>query len=1618
MATADDPAATPPGLLARMAALRRIALAVVRPTGPSEAAFLHGLLAEVTAALPADGALVAVFGNAQRTTLRTLAARLDGQELPDFEYPVQGSPCQRVVGLDTQPQFRYFARGVLAEVDPGSDFAAAGLDAYAAFPLTDAHGAPLGVLAALARAPIAGGDADHAELVLNVVAGRLAGELERRQAMNVLRDTALAVSSARGETIFDELVRMLAASLELEFAFVARHESADPDHLTMVALYGDGRIVNGLRYAIAPTPCRTVLGQQFRVYPADLAARFPDDPDVLEKGAESYAGMPLTGTGGDSLGVIAVGSRRPLRDVAQVQAVLELFAVRAGAEIERLRALEGLRRSEASYRAIFDSAASAIFVHDWDTFALLDANRRACEDHGRTREELLSAHPEELMAGAAPYDLAHAVQRLQQARLGHCPPFEWQVRVKDGRLRWWEIHLKPAQLDGRPCILAFSHDITARKAAEQLVRASEEQHRSIFNASVDGMLVKDADNRVVDVNEAYLRMHGFTRDELVGSCLLDRLPAPLRAQCKLLLPQVMAGTPCHFEAQTLRRDGSLLDVEIHGVRVVYGGQVRALVIMRDITERKRTEARLRASEAQYRAMFDVSDDALMLWDGSLKRVDVNRAHQVIFGYEREDVVGRAFEGLDWPAEMAQQRLELLTRALAGEASRTELEALRKDGRRIHTELRTIPFMHRGEPHVLQIARDVTERVAAEARLRESAAQYRAIFEASADALILWDRDYRRVDVNAAYQRLYGWSREEVVGRGFEVYSDASTHVEPRRDLVRRALAGESCRAELEGIDREGRRIVTEIRTVPFQHRGEPHVLAIARDITERTRAEEQLRASEEQYRAIFNTSADAIVLWDVDARVVDVNRAYTRIYGFERDEVIGNRLDDWLPPAMAAARKACMRAALAGEERVVETTTLRKNGEAFDVELRYFPIRHRGEPHVLAIGRDITERKNAEAKLRQSEEQYRAIFNASEDAMVLWNDRLQRVDVNAAHQRLYGFARDEVLGRAYEHLPYQPELAAARLDLVRRAFAGESCQAELQALRRDGSLVLTEVHAVPFQHRGTRHVLTIARDISERKKAESALRAREQLHRALFDTSVDAMALFDRSKRLIDVNPAFARIRGKSREELAGRPWPRRNDIPGQEVVQGLVERALAGHEAATVMNVFHQGDGVRVDMELRYLPVHLDGEPFALGIGRNVTERLALESQLRQAQKMEAIGQLTGGIAHDFNNILTSVLGYVAMAEERAEAGADERLLRQLGQARLATERARDLVAQMLAFAQRRGGKRQPLAPAPLVRESVELLRSTLPSSLLLEVEGLEDRWPDIDGDSVQLSQVLMNLVINARDAVGGTGRVRVRLGLSDAGDRGTPRQRCSSCGEVIAAGRWLAIDVVDNGCGIAPDVVRRMFDPFFSTKPAGRGTGMGLAMVHGIVHDHGGHIAVQTGPGEGSTFSVLLPVRPGEAGAGPRPEATGRASPHPSPAPAGGHASPAPPPARLHGRVLLVEDDPQAGDYLRERLEAWGLEVVLHRDPREALRWLDSDGGALHLLITDLTMPHRSGLQLAGEARARRPGLPVLLISGDLRAADAAARRAAGIGFTLAKPLDAAALRDVLTRALVPPR
>jgi PAS domain S-box-containing protein len=482
----------------------------------------------------------------------------------------------------------------------------------------------------------------------------------------------------------------------------------------------------------------------------------------------------------------------------------------------------------------------------------------------------------------------------------------------------------------------------------------------------------------------------------------------------------------------------------------------------------------------------------------------------------------------------------------------------------------------------------------------------------------------------------------------------------------------------------------------------------------------------------------------------------------------------------------------------------------------------------------------------------------------------------------------------------------------------------------------------------------------ERVRAEDALRASEASYRAIFEASEDAIFIHDwDSGAIVDVNPKACEAYGYTYDEMKRVTVA---DISSGEHPYTMEEAGKLIEQARSGMPLRFEWHRRNKDGSLHWDEVVLKkaviaGKPRIVAFTREITERKLSEQALRQAQKMEAIGHLTGGIAHDFNNLLTSIMGYVVLATEREAGHGDPKLAKYLEQAHLSCVRARDLIQQMLTFSRGQRGEPRPLSLPPFVKESVKLLRSSLPATVEIDAE-LEQEVPAVLLDPVQLDQILLNLCINARDAMGGIGTIRVAVR-----ETAPNTAVCASCRQSVA-GTLVELCVADSGPGIAPEVLDRMFEPFFSTKEVGKGSGMGLSTVHGIVHEHGGHILVETGPGAGARFRVLFRPLQMERGAAVAPASAERRGAFPR------HT--------LHGKVMVVDDEETVAEFMCDLLDSWGLKVTSVSSAAEARELFMRDPARFDLVITDQTMPRMTGLELAREMLALRADLPVILYTG----------------------------------------
>jgi len=646
------------------------------------------------------------------------------------------------------------------------------------------------------------------------------------------------------------------------------------------------------------------------------------------------------------------------------------------------------------------------------------------------------------------------------------------------------------------------------------------------------------------------------------------------------------------------------------------------------------------------------------------------------------------------------------------------------------------------------------------------------------------------------------------------------------------------------------------------------------------------------------------------------------------------------------------------------------------------------------------ERARSEQALRRAEASYRAIFDAAEDAIFVHDwDTGAVVDVNPKACEVYGYTAEQMRGASIADLssdvpPYTAADAARWLSVAKQTGGA---QFEWHRRSRDGSLHWDEVRLKSTVINGKPHVLAFTREITARKQADAALRASEARYRLLFEMESDAILLIDvPTLRIVDANRAALQLYGYPREELLGLAAPSLSTDP-ERTARAI--RANSG-PARVPLRLHRKRDASVFPVEIANNALNLDGRPMLLAAIRDVTERQRaeearsqLEAQLRQAQKMEAIGHLTGGIAHDFNNILTSIMGYIALAGERPCVGEDTRLAHYLDQAQTAVRRARDLIHQMLTFSRGQRGEPRPVALSAVIQEATKLLRSILPSSVELNADQARD-LPQTLIDPVHVEQVLMNLCINARDAMNHAGTIRLELRATQY--VGTA---CTSCRQLVA-GPYLEFAVSDNGPGIPDDVMDRMFEPFFTTKEVGKGSGMGLATVHGIVHEYGGHVLVETRAGAGATFRILLPPLPHSPPAGGDADREANAT--------------RPLPTRLSGRVLVVDDEEMVAQLMYEMLSGWGLQTTVMRNPLEAYDWFAQDPTRIDLVLSDYTMPRLNGLELAQRLTLIRPELPVLLYSGYGTDIDPREASRHGVCGVFSKPVEPSTLIEILREHL----
>ncbi len=585
--------------------------------------------------------------------------------------------------------------------------------------------------------------------------------------------------------------------------------------------------------------------------------------------------------------------------------------------------------------------------------------------------------------------------------------------------------------------------------------------------------------------------------------------------------------------------------------------------------------------------------------------------------------------------------------------------------------------------------------------------------------------------------------------------------------------------------------------------------------------------------------------------------------------------------------------------------------------------------------------------VRASEERHRRLVEVLPEAIALHSEG-RIIFMNPAALRMCGAAHpSDVIGRPVMDFVH-PDSQAAVLERIRRvAEQGEDAPAVTQKLRRlDGTPLDVEVMSIGLIYDGKPAVESVFRDVTERRRSEEALRSSEAQFRAVFDGSEDAMFILDDEWRHVECNLAAARIFGRTREEVAGSPL---GSFSHPELREKVVSAVQTAARQSPQRGRFHfvGRDNRIVEVDYTVRAHFLPGRH--LLIVRDVTEQVRLEAQLRQAQKMEAVGRLAGGVAHDFNNLLTIISGYSQIA--LSELSESDPLRGSIVEIDRAGERAAALTRQLLAFSRRQALNPEIVDLNAVIRDTEKMLRRLIGEDVQL-VTRLAPGLAQVKVDTAQIEQVIMNLSVNARDAMPDGGKLVIETAEVDFGEN------MERSGLDLAAGRYVMLAVSDTGTGMDAETLSHIFEPFFTTKEQGKGTGLGLSTVYGIIKQSGGDIWVWSEPGRGATFKIYLPVA--------EEVSTETASKQPA--------------CNEHGTetVLVVEDEPGVRDLIVRVLKSAGYRVLAASEGEEALLTCRRYREPIHLLLADIIMPGMNGRELAGRLVKLHPELRVLLISG----------------------------------------
>jgi len=1044
------------------------------------------------------------------------------------------------------------------------------------------------------------------------------------------------------------------------------------------------------------------------------------------------------------------------------------------------------------------------------------------------------------------------------------------------------------------------------------------------------------------------------------------------------------GIGFELERAVRRSDGSAFTGRIIGMAVApSSAHEEAIWFMEDITDRKGVEENLRETGEKYRTVIENTREGISVVQDH-RLVYINPKLKEVLGLPAGELTHKPFsdflhpEDRDMIVNRHNQRLE-------GEdvPDSCEIRVIDKNRQTAWVNVSAKRISWNGRPATLNLYTNITERKQAETALRESEAKYRLLVENSHDLIWTLNASGNFTYASPSWEKTVGVDPSFVIGKSFRLFvhpDDVDICAKMLLESIRmkRKVSGLVYRVKY--ADKAFRWYETSGTPVFDPDGSFLCFVGFSRDITDRKEAEEELKKSQSRLSSIIEFLPDATVVIDQGGKIIAWNLAMEKMTGIIKKDALGKQ-NCANASSFYGERRTYLLDLIDSDDAEAESLYryVRRKGNALHAEA-FAPAMYGGKGAyifaaaaplfdsegnrfgVIELIRDVTDYRRAEEELREAHRRLDEIIDYLPDATFVIDAEGKVIAWNKAMEFMTGIDAEHMLGKGnYEYaLPFYGERRPTLIDLVLKPQ--KTFEEKYVRLEREGIILNGEAYM--FAHQGEEAYLSCRasvlkdsrgnivgaiesiREITERRKAE-------EKYRGIFDNAVMGIFHSTPEGRIIHANSAFAGILGYS---SPGEVVSTITDIGRQMYVQP--------HQRAACLNLMNELGVIRgLELQLvrkdgRTVLVSISGRAVRSGTGKllyyegtiqDITEQRRLEHQLRQAQKVEAIGTLAGGIAHDFNNILASMIGFTEMAARESREGVrrkyHDRVLQACG-------RAKNLINQILSFSRKQEQELRPFDVKLILKEALSLMRATLPSTIEIR-HNITKEETQVLADPTQIHQIIINLCTNAAHAMREKGGILdVRLsGIEIFHPELAPHPD-------LPAGFYVVLSVGDTGHGIDPAIKDKIFDPFFTTKSSREGTGLGLSVVYSIVKQYGGVIDVQSTVGRGAVFTIYLPRIRSEAGAGePGQEET---------EPQGNE------------RILYVDDEESLVTLARAFFESRGYRITATVSSVEAFRLFQENPDRFDLVITDMTMPEITGAELARALMKIRADIPVILCTG----------------------------------------